>query len=136
VVAGVDDEDEHHAKGEFDHQAGGRRRTVRDQWLAACDEDGEGDYGDEGGEPSEHVADALNGPALRREQQDHPGQRDGLQSDDEPYEEEVKQRRQGLNGYDSPYGRGDPLRTDGRRPERLSFPLPNSGCFGHRPDRS
>ena len=40
----------------------------------------------------EHVAQALHEPALGREQQDHRRQRDGLEGDHEPDQEQVKQQ--------------------------------------------
>ena len=89
--APVGDDDEHHADGQLHRQRARRRIAVGDERLAPGDEHDEGDDGHEGEHPAEHVAQALHEAALGRQQQDHRGERDGLQGDHESDQEQVQQ---------------------------------------------
>ena len=67
----------------------------------------------------EHVAQALHEPALGRQQQDHRRERDGLEGDHEPDQEQVKQHSA------PPVGQVGPNLHGTRRRERDSVPAPH-----------
>ena len=55
------------------------------------DQHGDGDDDDEGQHPAEHEADALEHAAIGRQQQDHRAERDRLEVDDQPDQEEIEE---------------------------------------------
>ena len=125
--APVADEDEHHAGGQLHHHRARRRVAVGNQRLPARDEHGDGDDRHQGDHPAQHVAQPLPQAALGRQQQDHRGERDGLQGHHEPDQEQVKQQwappigQVGANLHDTSAPRPDSS-PPGRRRRVVALP--------------